>query len=440
MHVPLSGLSASRSLAAGLLAGTLLALSAPAAQAISLTSFKDQGMDPFFGSYAPRSDCSKEPRVTIDDTGMTFRARGRTVKPDRVEYALTFWGQRYDGIVAVFYPFPVSTQNLGPVLMFVNDNEKRGVIRFESELLRGQRADPFHAAFTGGGLFTLCQGSAPANTPEPAPSGPGTPVQGLPVEWHTLASLVDKYPGSYSEDNIDLFDQGAVAAALRTLLGDKLTVLKTNLSVVSPLQRFGNLYYLSGNAPHQGGVDQAYVILDPTRRAVQVGLWERGKLTVYPPARGARLPAPPDIRAMLDNSPGETAVPLPGTPWEVVPVQGRAPLAYVSAAASPRIEALGLYCEGSKPYMTMLLTQPSGGNTLTVTWNFAGGQVNIPVRRANANGTQWSGGVSGTPLLPLLMRQTGTVMLRINGRGEGEASLAQAPAVLRSTLKACARL
>src|SRR3546814_8137889 len=79
-----------------------------------------------------------------------------------------------------------------------------------------------------------------------------------------------------------------------------------------------------------------------------------------------------EIKTLLDKSPPETAVPLPGTPWEVVPVQGRAPMAYVSAAASPNIEALSLYCEGGKPYMAMLLNKPSADNAMTMTWNFSG--------------------------------------------------------------------
>src|SRR3546814_8526287 len=110
----------------------------------------------------------------------------------------------------------------------------------------------------------------------------------------------------------------------------------------------------------------------PARRAVQVGLWERGKLTVYPPATGGRLPVAPEIMTLLDKSPPETAVPIPGTPWEVVPVQGRAPIAFVSAAVSPNIEALSLYCEGGKPYMVMLLNKPHHTNALTMTWNFSG--------------------------------------------------------------------
>jgi hypothetical protein len=423
------------------LAGTTLsAFAIVAAQALPLSKFKDQGVDHIFGSYAPGGNCSKEPRVVIDQTGMLFRAKGREVKPQSVEYALTFMGASYDGITAVFFPFPVSNNDYGRVIMFVNDDEKPGVIRFDADLPPGERLDPFHAAFTNGGLFTLCTGSAPAGTPPPPRPEAAVAVQGIPAEWNNLAGLVGKYPGEYSNDNIDIFDKGAVAASLKTLLGPKMPVFQTNLSTVSPLQRAGRYFYLSGNAPHQGGVEQAYLMIDPTRREVQVGLWERGKLTVYSPASGARMPVAPDIKKMLDNSPPETAVPLPGTPWELVPVQGRAPIAYVSAAASPNIEALSLYCEAGKPFMAMLLNKPATANTMTMTWNFSGRLVNIPVQRANTGGTQWIGGLSGSELVPLLTQQRGTVMLRINGRLEGEASLDNSAAVLRSALRGCTRL
>ena len=263
-------------------------------------------------------------------------------------------------------------------------------------------------------------------------------VAGTPLEWTNLPSLVGRYPGSYSKDNIDLFDRGAIAASLRNALGGKMEVLKTNLSTVGPLERHGNLYYIYGNAPHRGGEDQAYVLIDAVKRVVQVGLWERGKLTVYAPA-GGRLPEPPDIRKMLANSPGETANAAPGTPWELLPVQGRPPVAYVEAAASPSITSLSVYCENGRPYMAML-SKPITGVRLTMTWNFAGRIVNIPVQRAKSDGTYWVGGITGTPLLQHLLTQKGMVYLRINGRFEGEASLANAPAVLRESMRQCVRL
>ncbi|BAK65174.1 hypothetical protein SLG_04990 [Sphingobium sp. SYK-6] len=426
----------------GLALGIAALLISGSAQAVTLNGLTRGAFGEIYGSYAPRGECASGPSVTIDDKGFTFRATGRTVTQHRVEYAASFMGPTYDGITSVFFPFPVSANDFGRLIMFVNDDEKRGVIRFDADLGPGQRADPFQAAFTSASPFQLCKGTGAAVTAAPAATraAPVAPVAGLPMEWTNLPSLVGKYPGSYARDNIDLFDKGAVAAALRSRLGPKMDVLKTNLNVVGPLGRQGNLYYISGNAQHQGGVEQAYVLIDPARKAVQVGLWEKGKLTVYPPAQGGRIPVPAEIATMLQNSPPETATPLPGTPWELVPVQGRAPLAYVSAAGSPNIESLSLYCEGGKPYMAMLLNKPARPGALTMTWNFSGRLVNLPVRAASNNGTQWIGSVSGTPLLPLLMQQKGTVMLRLNGKLEGEASLANAPATLRTALRPCAQL
>ena len=218
-----------------------------------------------------------------------------------------------------------------------------------------------------------------------------------------------------------------------------MSVLETNLATVTPLQRQGDLYYIMGNAPHRGGEDQAYILIDAAKRVAQVGLWEQGKLTVYAPASG-RLPEPSEVREMLARSPGETANVAPGTPWEVLPVRGRAPVDYVEAAASPSINSITLYCENGQPYMAMLLDKPGTGTRSNLTWNFAGRLIDIPVQRANNSGTYWVGGIAGTPLIEHLMTRMGMVYLRIDGRLEGEASLANAPAALRATLRQCASL
>lgn len=433
-------LRAPRHGALALALGGIALLCAGSASAVILNGFKDTGLEHIYGSYAPGGNCAAEPRLTIDDKGITFRASGRTVLAGKVDYSPGFYGGNYEGIVVALYPFPAGEFNPGPVLMIVNADEKRGLIRIEADVPRGQRVDPFHAALAAPASYTLCAGTAPANRPEPPRPEQPVAVPGIPMEWTNLPSLVGKYPGSHSRDNIDLFDKGAIAAALKSRLGPKMDVLETNLEVKGPLQRQGNLYFISGNAQHKGGEEQAYVLIDAARRAVQVGLWEKGKLTVYAPAQGARIPLPADLATMVQNSPPETAVALPGTPWELVPVQGRAPLAYVSAAGSSNIESLSLYCENGRPYMAMLLNKPARAGALTMTWNFAGRLVNIPVQRAGNTGTQWIGPLAGTQVVPLLMQQTGTVMLRLNGNLEGEASLANARPVLRTALQPCLRL
>ena len=88
----------------------------------------------------------------------------------------------------------------------------------------------------------------------------------------------------------------------------------------------------------------------------------------------------------------------------------------------------------------MLLVKPRAAPHITLTWNFAGRIVNIPVQRANNAGTYWVGGIAGTPLMQHLMVQKDMAYLRLDGRLEGEASLANAPAVLRQAMRHCVRL
>lgn len=408
---------------------------AASAQAVTVDGLQGSGFEYVYGSYAPGGDCSREPRVTIGDAGMTFRADGQTVAATRLEYAASFFGGAYEGDALAFFPFPRSDSDLGPVLMLVNEDGMRGTVRIETEAVPGQPLDPFHRTLAG--TYQLCPGTG-SGVSSPAvaetASAPGTPL-----EWTNLPGLVGRYPGNYAENNIDLFDKGAIAAALRMALGGKMAALETNLATVGPLRRQGNLYYVMGNAPHRGGEDQAYVLIDAAKRAVQVGLWEQGKLTVYAPANG-RLPEPSEIREMLARSPGESALATPGTPWEILPVQGRAPVAYVEAAASPSITSISLYCENGRPYMAMLLSKPAAGSRSTITWNFAGRLVDISIQRANSAGTYWVGGIAGTPLVEYLLTQRDMVYLRIDGRLEGEASLNNAPGALRATMRQCVNL
>ena len=409
-------------------------MAASSANAVTINGLQGSGFEHIYGSYAPGGDCAREPSVTIGNAGMTFRANGRAVTAARIEYAASFFGGAYEGDALAFFPFPRSDSDFGPVLLFVNE-EELGTVRIEAETEPGQRLDPFHAAIAR--TYQLCPGTG-NGVASPAVAEI-VPVPGRPLEWTNLPDMVGRYPGSYAKNNIDLFDKGTIAAALRTALGEKMSVLETNLSTVTPLQRQGNLYYIMGNAPHRGGEDQAYVLMDATKRAVQIGLWEQGKLTVYGSASG-RLPEPPEVREMLARSPGETANAAPGTPWEILPVQGRAPVAYVEAAASPSITSITLYCENGRPYMAMLLNKPSTGTRSTMTWNFAGRLVNISVQRADNAGTYWVGGIAGTPLIEHLMVHKDVAYLRIDGRLEGEASLANAPGALRATMRQCVNL
>ena len=420
------------------LAGIFLGLPGVAG-AVTLTSLKGMDLEGSYGSYAPRGDCSRGASLEINETGFTFKASGQTVKSTRFEYAASFLGPTYEGVSAVFFPFPVNANDFGRVILTVNDDEKRGVVRLEADVAPGQRLDPFKSALVSQSPLLLCKGSGPASAASKAPLQ-ARPVLGkpTPLAWTNLASSIGKFQSDSDPNGIDLLTSGPIADAIRSRLGRKIDLLASNLSAISGLQRQGSLYWVTGNAPHQGGVEQAYVLLDANRRAVQIGLWEKGKLTVYAP-QGGRLPVPQDIARLLMDSPPEDAVPLPGTAWEVVPVQGRAPIAYVDVAASPNIKSFSLFCEGNRPMMAMLLNKPATVPRVTVTWNFAGRLIDIPTGRANAQSTFWQANLTGSQLIPMLLRQNGSVMLRINGRLEGEALLAGAPLALRTAMRTCVK-
>ncbi|WP_089214225.1 hypothetical protein [Sphingopyxis indica] len=405
-----------------------LALVPAMALAVSMTSLKGAGMEADYGSYAPGGDCSREPRIAIGDDGFAFTAAGRTVAGRPFEWAASFFGNSYEGISNAFFPFPRTADDYGMVLLTTSSDEKRGTLLVESNVAPGQRIDAFEGAFVRPEPYVRCKGTEVAvpDAPPPAPA--------VPLDWTNLASLEGQYQGGF-----DAFDAGPVAAVIRSLMGPKLGTLKANLQVGGPLNREGGLYYFSGNAPHRGGEDQAYVLIDPRRRAVQVGLWERGSLKIYLAGSTTRLPLPRDIAAMVAKSPPEGAVAAPGTPWEVVPAEGRAPLAYVDAAASPRIRSITIFCDSGRPALAMLTVKPITERPVTLTWNFNGRTTNLAMIQSNREATFWQAGLSGSPLIAQIEQGRDPAYLRINGTLEGQAALTGASAALNVALKGCGR-
>lgn len=413
--------------ALSLLACCGLAETASADMQIAL---KDRGLEADFGIYAPRGDCKLEPRITVGDSGFVYRANGRTLAGQAFVYAASYWGPDYRGISSTFFAFPKSDNDFGTLTLSLAADEQRGKMVLEANLGPGQRLDPFQAALVKASPLLRCKGTEVAVAPAPKSAPVPTPIA-VPLDWSNLAAMTGKYKGEF-----DLFDAGPIAAAIRALIGSKIKMLEANLDVSGPLGRTGDLFYLSGNAPHRGGEDQAYVLIDSKHHVVQVGLWDMGRLTVSV-SGGKRLPVPADIRALLNQSPPEGGVAAPGKPWEVVPVEGRTPLAYVDAAASPSIKSFSIFCDHGRPLIAMLLGKPATSRALTVSWVFSGRVVNVPMVQGNNEATFWQGSLTGSPLLSMLMNQSGFAYLRINSVMEGQALLTGSTAALRTALKTC---
>lgn len=120
-----------------------------------------------------------------------------------------------------------------------------------------------------------------------------TPASG---EWTELEAKIGETPSQSG-----LFDNSVITPALKTLLGDKFETFKTNMEVQGPLTQDGKLLWTSGNKQHAGGSDMAYLIIDPATKALEVGIWETGKLTTYQ-TEGANLAKPADIQTMISNA------------------------------------------------------------------------------------------------------------------------------------------
>ena len=256
--------------------------------------------------------------------------------------------------------------------------------RIDSNLGPEQRFDAFEAALVKNSPVQRCGVATAAATT--------SPVRAPRKRQAHAPSLAARWTGKTCRRWSAAMISGSMAARMGKSLRrariarPKVRPVGQNLSAASPLQRQGSVFYVSGNAPHQGGMDQTYVLLEPSKRAVQIGQWERRKLFLYK-GSGQTIPLPADIAALRAKSPPERAVAAPVTPGELVPVNARLPLAYISAAASPDIISFSLFCENGRPFMVMLLNKPSKYSSITANWVFPGGLVNIALARGNREST-----------------------------------------------------
>ena len=138
---------------------------------------------------------------------------------------------------------------------------------------------------------------APA-TPATPDAGTAAPAAAAPItgEWAALQTFISKTP-----EESKLLVTSPIAADLRALLGDKHSVFLANMQVQSPLQQDGDVLFTSGNKQHAGGSDQAYLLIHPQTKALEVGLWEAGKLTTYK-TDGSNTRKPQDVQTMISNA------------------------------------------------------------------------------------------------------------------------------------------
>ena len=130
----------------------------------------------------------------------------------------------------------------------------------------------------------------------PAADAPAT--AGAPLE--SLASLADSV-GKYPYDADNYLEQGVLAARLRALLGAEYPALLANMRTVSPLTAADGLWFITGNRPHEGGVEAAAVVINPHRNALRVWLLNAGQSQEFIDPPAAQIPWPREVQTLINN-------------------------------------------------------------------------------------------------------------------------------------------
>lgn len=101
--------------------------------------------------------------------------------------------------------------------------------------------------------------------------------------------------GQYPRDT-NLWGNQLLAQRLHTLLGDKIQTFKVNMLVQGPLTEENGLLFVTGNKPHEGGVDMAVFLADPANDKIQVWLSTNGAVENFSEA-DPPLADPPSVAA-----------------------------------------------------------------------------------------------------------------------------------------------
>lgn len=126
-------------------------------------------------------------------------------------------------------------------------------------------------------------------------------VAAPPIAAESLASL-QQYVGTYPSDNQSSFlEQGVLAERLKQQLGADYANFLLNMRTVSPLTQDGTVWFITGNRPHEGGMEEAAVVIDAPHNAIRVWMLHEGKVKEWLDPAGAQVPWPQDVQTMIDN-------------------------------------------------------------------------------------------------------------------------------------------
>lgn len=430
----------------------VLMLVAGGAQAVTLHDLKGQHPGSIYGTYAPRGDCKREPRITVDASGFMYRYRAHAVHPSTFEWAVSYGGPDYNGITEWVFPFPVSESDFGRVLMIVNPDERAGTMRFEADLAPGQSLNDLQAALVRGSPYAKC-GVQP--TP-PAPAQPASRRGGMAIATTLKINVgkdaIEPTPAQTAAirraaaDDIKEFnhpEQGGYGIALADLNNDGRPDL---------IVQYDDMAFC-GSAGCSGLIVMATAHGYASKKIDLPNFY--GEIDVLPTThhgmRDLRYGDSPvwkwdgkDYAIDKADAPGSGA-----PPWQTRNAAGRT-LAMAIAIDSV-IKDVTVFCNQGKPVLAVLAKARPPVGPVTLTFVFRGWTVSVPMTPGNRDATLWLADLSRsdlpqwlahrgrTPTTSELARLAEVSYLRINGGMQGQISLEGSTAATQAALADCYR-
>lgn len=116
-----------RWIGAGAMAALLGLGSAAPAPAVTVQNL--EGLEEIYGRYGPGGDCTRDPRITVEKSGITVETAVGKEKTTEMEWAASYGGNSYEGIGRWIFPF--KDANGWPVVFAFSADEKPGSLVVE---------------------------------------------------------------------------------------------------------------------------------------------------------------------------------------------------------------------------------------------------------------------------------------------------------------------
>jgi uncharacterized membrane protein len=110
---------------------------------------------------------------------------------------------------------------------------------------------------------------------------------------------LNRFKGAYPH-TVHLWDDSAIHHRLEALLGSSMKPFLANMNVQSPLMKDGGIFYVAGNKPHQGGLDNAIFLADPATDTLAVILYVNGARRDFKEG-GRDVALPAEVVTLIGN-------------------------------------------------------------------------------------------------------------------------------------------